>query len=100
MESKAKALGHPIHHFVPGHPVLQTAMPELMKGLGVDWPGQAAMKWEQFERRGMHELKYGTALRKARAITQPLAVAGLAVAGLAGARWLWRLLNEPVHERR
>ena len=28
-------------HFVPGHPVLRTAMPELMKGLGVEVPGKA-----------------------------------------------------------
>jgi uncharacterized protein (DUF362 family) len=80
-------------HFVPGHPVLQTAMPELMKGLGVNWPGQAMMKWEQFERRGMHELKFGTPLRKTLAISQPLAVAGLTVAGIAGARALWRMIK-------
>lgn len=27
---------------------------------GVSWPGQAVMKWEQFERRGMHEVQYCT----------------------------------------
>src|SRR5215213_8975754 len=84
-------------HFVPGHPVLQTAMPELMKGLGVNWPGETVMKWDQFERRGMHDLKYGTPLRKTIAITKPLAVAGLAVAGLAGARALWRMIKGNVH---
>jgi len=80
-------------YFIPGHPVLQTAMPELMKGLGVNWPGQTAMKWEQFERREMHNLKYGTTLRKALTISQPLAVAGLAVAGLAGGRALWKMMR-------
>jgi hypothetical protein len=64
--------------------VLQTAMPELMKGLGVSWPGQAIMKWEQFERRGMHELKYGTTSRKAWAIGKPLVTASVLIAGAVG----------------
>jgi uncharacterized protein (DUF362 family) len=80
-------------YFISGHPVLQTAMPELMKGLGVDWPAQTMMKWEQFERRGMHDLKYGTPLRKTLAISQPLAVAGLTIAGLSGARALWKVVK-------
>jgi uncharacterized protein (DUF362 family) len=77
-------------YFISGHPVLQTAMPELMKGLGVNWPGQTVMRWEQFERRGMHNLKYGTTVRKVLTISQPLAVAGLA---LAGARGLWKYMR-------
>lgn len=77
-------------YFVPSHPVLQTAMPELMKGLGVSWPGQAVMKWEQFERRGMHNLKYGTAQRKALTIGKPLVTAALVVGGLAA---LTRLIS-------
>jgi hypothetical protein len=81
-------------YFVPGHPVLQTAMPELMKGLGVNWPAETTMKWEQFQRREMHDLKYGTPLRKTVAIAQPLAVAGLAIAGLAGVRALWNLIQQ------
>ena len=52
-------------HFIPGHPVLQTAMPELMKGLGVQWPAQAMMKWQQFERQGMHNVEFGSPVRKA-----------------------------------
>jgi len=80
-------------YFVAGHPVLQTAMPELMKGLGVNWPGQTMMQWEQFERRGMHNLKYGTTARKVLTISQPLAVAGLALAGLAGARAFLKLMR-------
>jgi uncharacterized protein (DUF362 family) len=70
-------------YFVPGHPVLQTALPELMKGLGVDFMGNAAMKWQQFERWGMHNVRYGTPLHKAVTIAKPLAAAGLAVAGAA-----------------
>src|SRR5215216_7064996 len=70
-------------YFVPGHPVLRTAMPELMKGLGVSLSGNAMMKWQQFERRGMHNVEYGTAGRKALTVAKPLAVVGLAVAGVA-----------------
>jgi len=70
--------------FIPGHPVLQTAMPKMMEGLGVKWPGQAAMKWQQFERWGKHNVKYGSASRKALTIAKPLLATGLAVAGLAG----------------
>src|SRR4051794_23276681 len=39
-------------HFVPGHPVLRTAMPELFKGMGVEWSGKAVMTGQQVERRG------------------------------------------------
>jgi uncharacterized protein (DUF362 family) len=77
-------------YFVPGHPVLQTAMPELMKGLGVNWPGQAMMRWEEFERRGMHELEYGTAARKIWAIGRPLVAASVLIAGAVGVTKLVR----------
>lgn len=64
--------------------MLQTAMPELMKGLGVKWPGQAMMKWQQFARWGMHNVEYGSTSHKALSITKPLLVTGLVLAGLAG----------------
>ena len=80
-------------YFIPGHPVLQTAMPELMKGLGVNWPGQAMMKWEQFERRGMHDLQYGTSFRKAVSISRPLVIGGLVATGFVGVRALWKILK-------
>src|SRR5205823_3436445 len=67
-------------HFVPGHPVLRTAMPELMKGLGVERSGQAMMKWQQFQRWGMHNVEYGSPARKALTVARPLAAAGLAAA--------------------
>jgi uncharacterized protein (DUF362 family) len=70
-------------YFVPGHPVLRTAMPDLMKGLGVAMPGKIAMKWEQFQRSTMHNLEYGSPGRKALAIGKPLAVAGIAALGIA-----------------
>jgi uncharacterized protein (DUF362 family) len=66
-------------YFVPGHPVLQTAMPELFKGLGVKIPGNLAMSWQQFERRVQHTLDYGTLWRKAMTLAHPLAYAGLAL---------------------
>ncbi len=77
-------------YFVPGHPVLRTAMPELMKGLGADanFGGQAIMKWEQFQRWGQHNVRYGTPARKAMTVAKPLAVIGLTIAGIFGARVL------------
>jgi uncharacterized protein (DUF362 family) len=83
--AKPKYKTDPRVYFIPGHPVLQTAMPELMKGLGVSWPGQAFMQWEQFEQRGMHELEYGTATRKAIAIGKPLIAMTAAIGGVLGA---------------
>ena len=70
-------------HFVPGRPVLRTAMPELMKGLGVEHAGKGMMEWQQFQRWGMHNLQFGTPGRKALTLAQPLIAAGLAVAGVA-----------------
>ena len=70
-------------YFVPGHPVLQTALPELMKGLGVSWPGQATLKWQQVERWGMHNLEYGSPGRKATTVFKPIAVIGIAATGVA-----------------
>jgi uncharacterized protein (DUF362 family) len=79
-------------HFVPGHPVLRTAMPELMKGLGVSLPGNAVMEWQQFERWGMHNLEFGSARRRALTIAKPLAAAGLAAAAVAAGAALARRL--------
>jgi hypothetical protein len=77
-------------YFVGGHPVLQTALPELMKGLGVEFAGNSIMRWQQFERWGMHNVGYGTPVRKAITIAKPLAAVGLAVAGVLGAASLFR----------
>jgi uncharacterized protein (DUF362 family) len=92
--AKPKYKDDPRVYFIPGHPVLQTAMPELMKGLGVDFLGNAAMRWQQFERRGMHNLKYGTPTRKAISIAKPLAVVGLAIAGILGLNRLRKRIGE------
>jgi hypothetical protein len=72
---------------VPGHPVLRTAMPELMKGLGVNLPGHAIMKWQQFEDRTMHNLEYGTRTRKALTLAKPIAAAALAIGAIATCAW-------------
>jgi uncharacterized protein (DUF362 family) len=82
--AKPKYKQDPRVYFVPGHPVLRTAMPELMKGLGVGAPGKAAMKWEQFERWGMHSLEYGSRRRKALTVAKPAAIAALALGTIAG----------------
>jgi hypothetical protein len=74
-------------HFVPGHPVLRTAMPELLQGMGVAVPGQAIMKLQKLERWGMHATGYGSSLR----LLAPLGAAALAFAGvLAGSAALAR----------
>jgi uncharacterized protein (DUF362 family) len=80
--SKPQYKNDPRVHFVPGHPVLRAAMPELMKGLGVSLPGQGVMKWQQFQRWGMHNLEYGSPARKALTVVRPLGIAGLAAAAL------------------
>lgn len=71
-------------HFVKGHPVLRDAMTGLLKGLGADGNlgGQAIMAYEQLHRWGQHNLEYGTATRKVLTVAKPLAVAGIAVAGV------------------
>jgi hypothetical protein len=81
--AKPKYKNDPRVHFVRGHPVLRTAMNELLRGLGVSLPGNAAIKWQQFERWGMHNLAYGGPSRKALTVAKPLAAAGLAAAGAA-----------------
>jgi len=88
--AKPKYKSDPRVYFIPGHPVLQTAMPELMKGLGLSLPGQALIKWEQFERWGKHNLTYGTNARRAITLAKPLAAAGLGVLALAGLRKLFQ----------
>ena len=80
-------------YFVPGHPVLRTAMPELMKGLGVDTAGQAIMKWQQFQRWGMHNTEYGTTQRKSLTIAKPLVALGLIAAGAVAATAAVRALR-------
>ena len=73
-------------HFVPGHPVLRTAMPELMKGLGVELLGKGVMKEQQLRLGAMHLLRYGTPWRRLRPLVKPAAaavVAGLALLGAA-----------------
>jgi uncharacterized protein (DUF362 family) len=73
-------------HFVPGHPVLRNALPELMKGLGVELASNLAQRWQQLERRGMHELQYGSRSHQVRALLRPV----LAFALVAAAAWALR----------
>lgn len=81
-------------YFVGGSPVLRDAMPALQKGLRVKMPGTAVMKMQQCRRWGMHNLKYGTPLRRTRTVLETLApiavLGGAVVAGLAAARHLSR----------
>jgi len=70
-------------HFVPGHPVLRDAMPELQKGLRVSIPGNIVQKFQQWQRWGMHNLQYGTPARKAKTLLGPLATALVVAGGVA-----------------
>src|SRR5690242_13249513 len=84
--AKAEYKSDPRVYFIPGHPVLQTAMPELMKGFGMNLPGQAVMKWEQFERWGKHNLTYGTSQRRMMTLAKPLLAVGVAAGAVIGLR--------------
>jgi uncharacterized protein (DUF362 family) len=88
--AKPKYKDDPRVHFVPGHPVLRNAMPELLKGLGVNLPAQLAQRWQKFERRGMHELQYGSTSRRLQALGRPLVVASLGAVSAMGLRKLVR----------
>lgn len=68
--------------FVPGHPVLREAMPNLMKGLGAKIPGNAILKWQQFQRWGMSNLQYGSPRRKALTVLQTVGAVAGAVGGI------------------
>lgn len=68
-------------------------MPELMKGLGVNWPGKVVMQWEQFERRGVHSVQYGTNTRKIITIAKPLLGVSAAIGGVLGATALIRRMR-------
>jgi uncharacterized protein (DUF362 family) len=46
--AKPEYKNDPRVYFIPGHPVLRTAMPKLMGGLGVARAGKGIMKWQQF----------------------------------------------------
>jgi uncharacterized protein (DUF362 family) len=71
-------------HFVPGHPVLRTAMPQVMKGLKSETGGKTIMKWQQFQRWGEHNLRYGSAARKTLTVAKPVAAIGAVAAALVG----------------
>jgi uncharacterized protein (DUF362 family) len=90
--AKPRYKNDPRVHFVPGHPVLRTAMPELMKGLGVRLPGEVAQRWQQLERRGMHELQYGSTSRRLRTVARPLMALTLVLAGVLAGRAVARRL--------
>ncbi len=71
--ARAEYKSDPRVHFVPGHPVLRTALPALRKGMGSEADGKAAFQ-------------YGPIARKVATVAAPVAVAALAVlGGLVGA---------------
>lgn len=48
--AKLQYKNHPAVHFVPGHPVLNTAVPELLKGLGVKLAHGDRTGWRTLEK--------------------------------------------------
>jgi uncharacterized protein (DUF362 family) len=90
--AKPQYKNDPRVHFVPGHPVLRNAMPELIKGLGVNLPAQVAQRWQRFERRGMHELQYGSRSRQLRTVAGPVMALGLVALGVLALRSVARRL--------
>ena len=72
-------------------------MPELFKGLGVAYPGKVIMKWQEFERWGMHSLQYGIPARKLSTLIKPLAAIGVAAAtAFAGFRLVSARAHRPI----
>lgn len=90
--AKPEYKNDPRVYFVPGHPVLRTAMPQLMKGMGVEIPGKATMKSQQWQRWGMHTIQYGSARQALSAIGKPAAAAALGIAAAIGLSALARKL--------
>ena len=85
--AKERYKNDPRVSFIGGHPVLRDAMTGLLRGFGIDAGigGSVIMSLEQFQRRGQHNLKYGTPVRKAATLAKPIAVAGFIAASLIGA---------------
>jgi uncharacterized protein (DUF362 family) len=97
--AKPQYRNDPRVHFVPGHPVLRNAMPELIKGLGVNFAGRLAQRWQKFERRGMHELQYGSRSRQAQAVVRPLLAVSLATASAFGFKAVVRRIQRMIRQR-
>jgi uncharacterized protein (DUF362 family) len=80
--------------FIGGHPVLQQAMPGLMKGLGVALPGKISMKGTEFKEATMHNLTYGSTKRRLKTVAAPLAAAAVLAGGVWGAAKLAKSLSD------
>jgi len=78
--AKPEYRNHPQVHFVPGHPVLGAALPELVKGLGIRVEGRMMENWRRAERRAMRSARPFANRRKMVMVAKPLAVAGAAAA--------------------
>jgi hypothetical protein len=76
-------------------------MTGLLEGLGADanLGVQAIMAYEQLRRWGQHNLEYGTRARKVLTIAKPLAVAGIAVAGVIALTTMVRKFTEKSERR-
>ncbi len=68
--------------FFPGHPILDEAMPHLMKGLGVALAGGNSHAWLQDAR--WRVTRPGASARRMEAAAAPAAVAALAAGAVLG----------------
>lgn len=85
----ARYRSDPRVHFLPGHPVLHTMLPGMLKGLGLTVPAAAVRRGQDWMRSSEASLLYVPRAAVAqRAAGMMLAVATVACLGLAGARWL------------
>ena len=67
-------------------------MPSLMKGIGAKIPGNAIMKWQEFQRWGMSNLQYGSPKRKAITVAETLGAVTAGVLAISAAVKLVRKL--------
>ena len=78
--AKPEYRNHPRVYFVPGHPVLGAALPELVKGLGIPVDGKMMLSWRKAERRAIRSARPIANCRKMVTVAKPLAVAGATAA--------------------
>jgi hypothetical protein len=71
---------HPRVHFIPGHPVLGAALPELFQGFGIEAPGKIMSRWQKAEHRAARAGRNGAGRKKVLMVAKPLAALGAAAA--------------------
>ena len=75
--------------FVPGHPLLRDVLPDLMQGLGVEFPSRETREHSSSRRDAPPQSTF----RKIRATVSPAILAGLAILALLGIKALARRVD-------